>query len=110
MAPTNGLVVDADPARLEQAIGNLVDNALQHGVGAVTLSAEPHAGRVAFHVADEGAGVSPEFADRAFDRFSRADDARSERGTGLGLSIVDLIARAHGGSAHIRGADVWLEV
>ena len=59
---------------------------------------------------DEGPGFSPEFAARAFDRFTRADEARSERGTGLGLSIVELIARAHGGSAHISGNDVWLQV
>ena len=108
--PSGSLIVDADPVRIEQALGNLVDNALQHGAGAVTLSARRDNGRVELHVADEGPGVSPEFAARAFDRFSRADDARSEPGSGLGLSIVDLIARAHGGSAHIRGADVWVEV
>ena len=110
IAPTDGLVVDADPARIEQALGNLVDNALQHGAGTVTLSARPHGAQVELHVTDEGAGFSPDFAARAFDRFSRADDARSERGTGLGLSIVDLIARAHGGSAGIDGADVWIEI
>jgi signal transduction histidine kinase len=108
--PADGVVVDADPARIEQALGNLVDNALQHGAGAITLSARPHGGRVRLHVADEGAGFPTGFADRAFDRFSRADDARSERGSGLGLSIVALIAAAHGGSAHIDGADVWVEL
>jgi len=108
--PSNGLIVDADPARIEQALGNLVDNALHHGAGEITLWAKPHEGKVELHVADEGPGFPDEFAGRAFDRFSRADDARSERGSGLGLSIVALIARAHGGSAHIRGADVWLEV
>jgi two-component system OmpR family sensor kinase len=64
-------------------------------------------------VTDEGAGFSPGFAERAFDRFSRADDARSTSGTGLGLAIVALIASAHGGSAGVAnleggGADVWL--
>jgi heavy metal sensor kinase len=104
------LVVDADPARVEQALGNLVDNALQHGAGTVTLAARPRAGKIELHVTDEGAGIGPDFAARAFDRFSRADDSRHERGTGLGLSIVELIARAHGGSAQINGSDVWIEV
>jgi signal transduction histidine kinase len=113
--PANGLVIDADPARIEQALGNLVDNALKHGAGAVTLSAVGHDGLVELHVTDEGGGFPDEFVDRAFDRFSRADDARSERGTGLGLSIVTLIASAHGGSAHAAnrsagGADVWLTI
>jgi heavy metal sensor kinase len=113
--PPNGLVVDADPARVEQALGNLVDNALQHGAGAVTLFAREDADAVELHVTDEGGGFPPEFVDRAFDRFSRADDARSQRGSGLGLSIVTLIASAHGGRANAvnrpgGGADVWLEL
>jgi heavy metal sensor kinase len=110
VAPSGELVVEADPARIEQALGNLVDNALQHGGGAVTLSARRDNGKVELHVTDQGAGIPEAFAARAFDRFSRADEARSERGSGLGLSIVDLIARAHGGSAHVSGADVWLQV
>jgi signal transduction histidine kinase len=115
VTPSNGLVVDADPARVEQALGNLVDNALQHGAGAVTLFARRIDDSVELHVTDEGGGFPPEFVERAFDRFSRADDARSERGSGLGLSIVTLIASAHGGRAHAAnrpggGADVWLEL
>ena len=61
----------------------------------------------------EGTGFSPDFAGRAFERFSRADSARSGDGVGLGLAIVRTIAQAHGGSAHIAadvgsGADVWV--
>jgi len=113
--PTNGTVVEADPARVEQALGNLVENALHHGAGAVTLSARIDDGRVELHVMDEGAGFPDAFVDRAFDRFSRADDARSAGGTGLGLAIVTLIASAHGGRAKAAnrpggGADVWLEL
>jgi hypothetical protein len=64
-------------------------------------------------VTDEGPGFTPEFAARAFDRFSRADDARSPGGAGLGLAIVELIAAAHGGTATVAnredgGADAWL--
>jgi signal transduction histidine kinase len=108
--PAGGLVVDVDPARIEQALGNLVDNALQHGTGAVTLFIRAAGGRVELHVTDEGSGVPPGFAKRAFDRFSQADSARSGPGSGLGLSIVQLIAAAHGGSARIDGADAWLTI
>jgi two-component system OmpR family sensor kinase len=106
-------ILDADPARLEQAVGNLVDNALTHGRGTVRLAVVRAPGRVELHVTDEGVGFSPEFAERAFARFSRADDARSPGGTGLGLAIVELIAAAHGGTAGVAnreggGADVWI--
>jgi heavy metal sensor kinase len=107
--------IAADPARIEQALDNLVANALEHGAGSVTLLARSHDSVVELHVVDEGGGFPPDFLERAFDRFSRADEARSEGGTGLGLSIVALIARAHGAEAHAAnrpggGADVWLAV
>jgi len=110
-----GLTVDADPVRLEQALTNMVSNALRHGDGTVTLTSVAHDGTVEVHVLDEGSGFAPEFLPRAFERFSRADPARRERGAGLGLSIVRVIAEAHGGRTHARnrppgGADVWLEL
>jgi len=92
---------DGDPKRIEQALGNLVDNALVHGAGTVTLTALRSDGRVELHVADEGPGLPEEFASSAFDRFSRADEARRRSGSGLGLAIVEAIARAHGGSAGV---------
>ena len=108
-------IVDADRARLEQALANLVENALVHGSGAVELRVRTREGMVELHVLDEGGGFPDNFAARAFDRFSRADESRHGAGTGLGLSIVELIARAHGGEAGARnrdggGADVWLSV
>jgi two-component system, OmpR family, sensor kinase len=111
----NGLVLDADPVRLEQALGNLVSNALAHGGGRVVLSAEPRDALVELHVQDEGPGFPPSFIAGAFDRFSRSDESRSGGGSGLGLSIVELIARAHGGSVGAEnrdsgGADVWITV
>ena len=99
--------------RVEQALANLVENALAHGAGAVDLFAVARDDVVELHVADAGAGFPDGFLQRAFDRFSRADDSRSTGGSGLGLSIVALIAQAHGGSASAvnrpeGGADVWL--
>ena len=115
LVPPNGLLLDADPARLEQALGNLVSNALTHGAGRIVLSAEPQGELVALHVEDDGPGFPPSFLSGAFDRFSRSDEARSGGGSGLGLSIVDLIAEAHGGTVGARnrdagGADVWIAV
>ena len=109
------LHVDADPLRVGQALVNLVDNALTYGEGAVELAAEERDGLVELHVRDAGSGFPDDFRARAFDRFSRADDARSRGGSGLGLSIVELVARAHGGGAGLRnrplgGADVWLSL
>jgi len=107
------LAVEADPERLRQALSGLVDNAFRHGAGTVVLSAREVETGVAIHVTDEGRGFPAGFRDRAFDRFSRADEARGRGGSGLGLSIVALIAVAHGGSAGVDdgldgGADVWI--
>ena len=109
-----GLSVDADRFRLEQALGNMLDNALRHGRGTVTVSAFAENGAVELHVADEGPGFPEGFAQHAFERFSRADAARSGSGSGLGLAIVDAVVRAHGGTAGLTavssGADVWLRL
>ena len=109
------LAVDADPERLAQATGNLVDNALTYGGRTIVLRAQLHGGRVELHVLDDGPGFPEEFLGRAFDRFSRADDARGGGGAGLGLSIVALIGAAHGGGASVAnrpdgGADAWIAV
>jgi signal transduction histidine kinase len=114
VAPTT-LHVDADPLRAGQALVNLVDNALTHGEGAVDLSAERRGEFVELHVRDAGSGFPDHFRTRAFDRFSRADEARGRGGSGLGLSIVELVARAHGGGAGLNeassgGADVWISL
>jgi signal transduction histidine kinase len=110
-----GAVVRADPVRLEQALTNLLDNAMRYGRGTISLTARVCDGQVEVHVTDEGPGFPPEFLALAFERFSRADRARGRGGTGLGLAIVDAIARAHGDKAHAAnrpagGADVWLSL
>jgi len=106
-------VLRGDRIRLEQALGNLVDNALRYGGPSVGLAASTCDGMVELHVRDDGPGFPAGFLEQAFERFSRPDAARSGGGAGLGLSIVRTIAEAHGGSVHARngasaGADVWL--
>jgi signal transduction histidine kinase len=107
--------VRGDRLRLEQALGNLLDNALRYGEGEVQLSAARTDGLVELHVTDEGSGFPPGVMEQAFERFVRLDQARARGGSGLGLSIVRAIAEAHGGSAHLAnrngsGADVWVSV
>ena len=108
---TNGdVTLVADPLRIRQALGNLVDNALRHGGGDVTLSAHAHDGGVALEVSDDGPGFAPDIENRAFERFARGDHARTRGGTGLGLAIVRAIAEAHGGRATLDRATVrvWM--
>jgi two-component system, OmpR family, sensor kinase len=97
-----------DRDRLEQALGSLVDNALTHGEGTVRLSAERADDAIVLRVSDEGSGFPDDFLPRAFERFSRADVARTGGGAGLGLAIVDAVARAYGGHASAAGATVTL--
>ncbi len=111
-AEADAIVLDADRLRLEQALGNLVDNALRHGAGEIRLDAVEHDGRVELHVRDEGPGLPPDFLPHAFERFSRVDAARTSGGAGLGLALASAIAEAHGGSAQAasRTADIWLSI
>jgi len=110
-APT-GLTINADRLRLEQAVGNLVDNALRHGRGTIWIEAHPDHGATELHVRDQGPGLPKDFIPRAFDRFSRADEAHTGAGAGLGLAIVHAIAVAHDGTAHVLAdgnpADIWI--
>jgi signal transduction histidine kinase len=94
-------VVLGDRARLRQALGNLVDNALRYGDGTVTLRGYRLADAIALDVSDEGPGFAADVVDRAFDRFARGHGARARAGAGLGLAIVRALAHAHGGQAAI---------
>ena len=99
-----GLRIDVDAFRIQQAIGNLIANALactSRG-GKIHISARVNGiGELALSVADAGPGFPAAFIEKAFDPFTRADTGRSRRdgGAGLGLAIVKGIAEAHGGSA-----------
>ncbi|PZS40585.1 MAG: two-component sensor histidine kinase, partial [Pseudonocardiales bacterium] len=114
------LSVAADPDRLRQAVDNLLDNATRHApagsVVEITATSSP-TGTVTVEVADRGPGFPEEFLPHAFERFHRAETARTRDGggTGLGLSILQAIAQAHGGQATARnrsggGAAVTLEL
>jgi two-component system phosphate regulon sensor histidine kinase PhoR len=96
------LAVRADVDRLEQVLGNLVENAIKYGraKGAVTVGGRAvDGGQVEVFVQDDGPGIPPEALERLFERFYRVDKARSREqgGTGLGLAIVKHIVQSHGG-------------
>jgi signal transduction histidine kinase len=94
------------PRMLRVVVENLVANAIRYaGPGAacrISVTNEGTASRLT--VADDGVGASPQDLERLFERFYRADTARSSRGTGLGLAIVKHIVTSAGGSVEARGA------
>ncbi|MFE9023875.1 sensor histidine kinase [Streptomyces sp. NPDC007808] len=101
----SGIVLDADPVRMRQVLGNLTSNALRHtpAGGTVTLIAR-RAGDVAvLSVRDTGSGIAAEDLPHVFERFWRAEKSRSRRtgGSGLGLSIVRQFVEAHGGTVTV---------
>ncbi|HWO87754.1 MAG TPA: HAMP domain-containing sensor histidine kinase [Gemmatimonadales bacterium] len=102
--PEEPVVVDADAARMHQLVMNLVTNAVKYTPrgGSVWISLTATAGSATIAVRDTGIGIAPGDIARVFDRFWRADMARSRTGErpgiGLGLSISKWIAEAHGGS------------
>jgi two-component system OmpR family sensor kinase len=101
--PSADVVVTGDPDRLRQVLDNLLGNALVHTPPATSVSlslGQPAGGHVELAVRDEGPGLTPEQAARVFERFYRADSARSRSngGSGLGLSIVEAVVTAHAGT------------
>jgi two-component system, OmpR family, sensor kinase len=115
--PGSAFLVTGDEARLRQVIGNLMSNALTHtpdgspievsiGSGTLDPRVPDSAPAVTLDVTDHGPGMAPEQAHRVFERFYRADQARTRAtgGSGLGLAIVSALVAAHGGVASVRTA------
>jgi signal transduction histidine kinase len=88
-----------DAPELERAVANLIDNALRHGAGAIQVAAVRDGAHLTIAVRDHGSGFPDDFLPRAFDRFARADAARTGPGTGLGLAIVAAVVRRYSGTA-----------
>ena len=100
--PADLFAIFADRTRLQEALYNLLDNAVKYSRqrGEIRLSARQHDGEIELTVSDDGIGIAKEDLPRIFERFYRADKARSPdkvSGTGLGLAIVKHIAQLHGG-------------
>ena len=88
-----------DPDKFQQVMGNLVENAVLHGDGTITLTVGPLDGGAVVTVSDEGEGIPEATTSRVFTRFWRGGDRRG--GTGLGLYIVKGLVEAHGGSVAV---------
>ena len=109
------LALDAHPPAmpihrelLSQAVANLIDNALKHGDGAITLRLSARAGAVAIAVEDRGAGIAEADRAQAIKRFGRLDSARATPGAGLGMALVEAVARLHGGRFELTANDPGL--
>ncbi len=101
-------VARLDRRRVQQALANLVDNAVKYtpAGGHVHVTAGRHDdGRAWLAVEDTGPGVAAADRERIWERLYRADESRSERGLGLGLSVVRAVAEAHGGTATVEASD-----
>ena len=94
----------SDPRRLERIVANLVDNAFQHGGSEVAVRIGRQGDTAEVEVADDGPGIPAEHRPHVFERFYKADAARSGGGTGLGLAIAQENARLLGGEI-----EVWSE-
>ncbi|WP_372453731.1 sensor histidine kinase [Acrocarpospora catenulata] len=92
-----------DQDKIDQILANLLENAVRHGRGKVTIVVEPVEWGVAVSVRDEGEGVAPELASRVFRQFWRGN-GRRRGGTGLGLFIVKGLVEAHGGTIGVQRA------
>ncbi len=105
---SDSLTLRVDPTLLEQALVNLLDNAVKYSNdgGTVQISATREGDAVTVAVQDHGVGISGKHLPRLFERFYRVDKARSRQlgGTGLGLAIVKHIVQAHGGSVSVESA------
>ena len=100
-----GIVVLGDGERLDQMVGNLLDNAVQYTPreGTVALGLHRSNGRAQLEVRDTGPGMKAHEIEHVFERFYRGESARASRpaGTGLGLAIVKYVAEAHGGTVSV---------
>ncbi len=95
--PSGQMVVNGDRDALTRLLWILIHNAATHGATEVVVSAVGHPDDVSIVVSDDGPGFPDHDLDRVFERFYRADPARSPAGAGLGLSIAQAVASAHGG-------------
>jgi len=106
--PDEAVYLDADPARMEQILGNLLNNASKfaHRGGHLALLAELAGGEIVIRVRDDGVGIAPEMLPRIFDLFTQEQCSldRSQGGLGIGLTLVRSLVELHGGTVEAYSA------
>jgi two-component system phosphate regulon sensor histidine kinase PhoR len=97
----------ADPARISQVLTNLISNAIKYTQpgGQISVRAKPHQNMVLIEVEDTGAGIPAKDLPRIFERFYKADRARTSGGTGLGLAIARHLVKVHGGEIWVKSKE-----
>jgi len=100
----HGSVVEADPHRIRQVLGNILANAVRYSPpgGTVRVTLKREGDEAVISVRDQGPGIPPEDLPHIFERFYKVDRSRNEEGSGLGLAIAKAIVEAHGGK-------IWAE-
>lgn len=108
--PSQPVWIRADPSRLAQVLGNLINNAAKYtpSHGEITLSIEERTGQAIARVRDNGAGIPPHMIDAVFEMFTQVDRTldRSKGGLGIGLSLVRRLMRLHGGTVEAESAGI----
>lgn len=114
LAEQSGIVLDAqvdavrvhgDRELLSRALANLIDNAIKYGGTRIALRCRAEGPWALVSVADNGPGIPADQRERAVDRFTRLDNARTRPGAGLGLAMVQAVAQLHGGALELSGGD-----
>ncbi|HSH79520.1 MAG TPA: PAS domain S-box protein [Herpetosiphonaceae bacterium] len=107
--PDGPLIVEGDALRLEQALDNLLGNAIKYSPdgGAITFTVEPRDGQVVVSIRDPGIGIPDEAQARLFERFYRAGNTAGSNigGMGMGLFVVKEIVSRHGGTVEVRSVE-----
>ena len=104
--PPDALWFSGHKARLQQLLGNLLDNALKFtsSGGSIRVRLAVSGGEITLRVEDDGCGIAPADVPRVFDRFWRGEAARHKPGNGLGLSLVKAIVTSYGGNIRCESA------
>lgn len=110
--PDESVWIDADVVRIEQIIGNLLNNAVKYTPegGTITVETETRYGSVVARIRDSGVGISREMLTRVFDLFTQAEQAsdRAKGGLGIGLTLVKRLTEMHGGTVHATSAGLGM--
>jgi two-component system CheB/CheR fusion protein len=104
LMPPAPIVLQADPARLQQVFGNLLDNAIKYTPegGRVWVKLTTEDPEAVVHVQDDGVGIPPDMLEQIFDLFTQVDTEAARHGLGIGLSLVKSLIELHGGSVQAR--------